>query len=199
MVHPLTSAAPAAPSPPTPASGGFIVATSGTHNGNLGGLAGANSFCRTDLAANSWKNKPGILDTNKVYALLCDAGGCQIPAANTTYSFALSGDASMGGASFSTDGYGYGPHDSLQWNTNDHFGGTVTTTWSGPNGPGYWATAWGNENAGADPDYLCNDWSSNSISDTGSTGTANLSDSGRWGGWINTCNIARRLICYVNP
>jgi hypothetical protein len=122
--------------PPIPAGSGFFVMSKGTYNGNLGGRAGANATCLTELTTNTgWKgystaNANGQLVSSKVFAFLCDSSTCNNLTASTTYFFANAGNSSAGGASFTTDGSGLGPNDSADWSAANYFGGFYSY-WTG--------------------------------------------------------------------
>ena len=106
-------------------SDGYFVMSKSTWNGNLGGsLAAADAKCLTELTTNTgWRGYPdansrGILTSGKVHAFICAheaAGICNATVASTTYYFAYAGDATKGGASFTTDSGGIGPNDSADW------------------------------------------------------------------------------------
>jgi len=181
--------------PGVPGAGGtgYFVMSSTTYNGNLGGISGANAKCRSDLAANNWKNKPGTLDTTKVFAFLCDGVLCNGLIAGTTYYYAVSGNTTYGGASFTTNaGYGDGPLDSTAWNGSTRFGSTLT----------YWSN-YGSVNDsewfGQPADDNCTNWSYSGSGQYGVTGISNATTDNRWNNTYTTCNTAARLICYVNP
>ena len=65
---------------------GFFVLSSVTFAANMGGLAGANSNCLTDLTNTSWKGKAEAkLDASHVFAFLCDGSTCNNLLPNTRY------------------------------------------------------------------------------------------------------------------
>lgn len=193
------------------AGNGAFVLTSVKYDGNLGGISGANSLCLTDLTNNSWHGKASLtVDSTSVKAFLCYGSwnNCQLTQANTTYSFAVSGNASLGGATFTTDASGYGPGNDEVWNDTLHFGTGSKQYWSGyraSSGQTLWTKSNG---AGAGAGYICNGgsgpWTSNSAADTGTygrTGDAGLTEYGndRWHYSEDNCDDPKYLICMVNP
>jgi hypothetical protein len=178
---------------------GYFVLSNTQWDGNLGGLAGANAKCRTELSTFNWKNKPGVLDTSKVFAFLCDKSSCQTPQALVNYYYATANDTSMGGSGFSTDGSGAGPGDRFAMTATDRFGPAGSSYWVGTRsyGDDKWATN-GLSN------YLdCATWSSNSSSDQANKGNGTSPDIYRFTGYPGqsneTCDIPHKLICFVNP
>ena len=187
--------------PTYPAGSGFFVLSHGTYNGNLGGRTGANSTCLTDLTTNTgWKgystaNSNGQLISSKVFAFVCDETTCNNLNASTTYYFANAGNASAGGASFTTDSSGVGPYDSANWSAADYFSGSYnyfSNRGSGSN------TVWSSATQGTlDCSFYSSSSSGNTVVIANSAQTTNF----RWntGGFIFTCNNAYNLICFVNP
>jgi hypothetical protein len=191
-------------SPPS-ASSGYFVMSKTTWNGNLGGLAGADAKCLTDLTTNTgWRgyadaNARGLLTASKVKAFFCTGpGGCNNLNANTTYYFANANDGTKGGSRFTTNGSGLGPNDSANWSENSYFGGTYT----------YWL----NKSQGSAATWTSGPWSStvhcgptdnwdnSTNSYNGATANSNYSDHNRWHtGSSSTCDNLRNLICFVNP
>jgi hypothetical protein len=181
------------------------VLTSTTYNGNLGGLSGANSKCLTELTTNTtWKyyaaaNSAGLLNSTHVKAWLCydqDASGtCQNLTLNTQYYFAKVGNATDGGASFTTDNlYGMGPGDSANWSGATYFNGSYD----------YWTSRYPGEDTlyprtSYSQNGDCVSWSSASSGQGGDTGTSNSANIARWADTEMACNTTRRLICSVNP
>jgi hypothetical protein len=183
--------------PPGTGGSGFLVETAGTTTGNIGGLAGANTFCRNDLSTNNWKGKPGTLDTSKVFALLCDEASCQNPQALVNLSWAVSGDTTTGGGVFPTDSNGSGPGDSYALTSSDRFGGAAGSTWSGDR-------AWDSGNGwnivvNAGGGQSCNNWSSSASTDSGSAGEPAQTAQYRFSFNLMGCNLSLHLICFVNP
>lgn len=113
----------AGPSAPQNSQGYFVLA-SGTYNGNLSGLSGADATCLSDLTANDWmgKGSAGTLTAARVKAFLCDDTTCNNLASSTQYYFARSSVPATGGASFTTDGTGRGPGDTNIWSGATRFG-----------------------------------------------------------------------------
>ena len=111
-----------------PASG-YIVMSGNTYDGNLGWTTGANALCLSDLTTNTgWQgystaNSRGLLNSAHVFAFLCNESTCTSFSALTTYYFANAGNASAGGASFTTDANGNGPNDNADWSAANYFGG----------------------------------------------------------------------------
>lgn len=189
-----------------PAGSGYFVMTHTTWNGNLGGLAGADAKCLTELGTTytSWKgyttaNGNGQITAGKVKAFLCDYS-CNNLMPLTTYYFAYANNGSIGGASFTTDATGRGPSDSNPWSAANYFGGTYTY-WTGRTddiGSGVDPQAWFNTYSG----YVCDNgsaWTATTSGYIANTGNSSTTDAQRW--WSNNygCNTSRRLICFVNP
>lgn len=182
---------------------GYFVLTSGGYNGNLGGLGGAAAKCLTDLTNNVWIGKSdaqtrGLLTSANVRPFLCDGSACAPLVPSTSYSFALSGDASKGGATFTTDSMGRGPGNAVNWSGAAAFG-TSVSYWSG-RGMGS-TTKWGQtslESSGSD--VACSAWSVGTFFGFGTTGASNGTSWGRWYGLMPTgCNSSNRLVCLVSP
>jgi hypothetical protein len=184
-----------------PAGSGYFVLSSGTYNGNLGDLAGANATCLTELGTThtGWMgyataNSNGQLIASKVKAFLCDSGGCNNLTASTTYYFANAGNAAAGGASFTTDASGLGPNDANNWNAANYFSGDYD----------YWLsrastsnTQWANTKAGGT--VFCSVAWSTSGANIGVIGNSSETNSIRWFGPQMGCGTAYHLICLVNP
>jgi hypothetical protein len=191
---------------------GYFVLSSSTWNGNLGGMAGANSKCLTELTTNTgWKgyataNANGQLTTTKVHAAICDVsdfqgypnyGDCNELKPLSTYYFAYAGDSSKGGASFTTDSSGLGPNDSADWSDAGHFG-VATSRWNDQYSAGDTAWSYDHWTSGQD----CNAWTSASSARSGDAPVTNDTTKGRWisyGGHDDSCNHTQHLICYVDP
>lgn len=197
MVHPGNeSSMPAA----------YFVLTNSTWNGNLGGIAGANAKCLTELTTNTnWKgyataNANGQLVASKVKAFICDGntndGGtntCNDLMSNQTYSFAKVGDSNAGGASFTTNGSGKGPLDTANWSGASYFSGSYSY-WTARNDDSFSNSVWG-----ASQYYACNAFTSGSSGASGMVGVAGSTSLTRWKSATQTCNNSYNLICYVNP
>jgi hypothetical protein len=184
-----------------PGLSGYFVVTNGLWDGNLGGNAGADAKCLSDLTANDWLGKTdattrSLLNSTNVKAFLCTYGGgweCSFPTASTVYYFAVSGDATKGGASFTTTSGSNGPNDSNAWSGATYFNGTKE----------YWTNhgVWAGTQWAYGPDATqCSLWASNSSAVSGNMGLSTSTAEGRWKTSIaGTCDQARRLICLVNP
>ena len=187
-----------------PSGSGYFVMTKTTYNGNLGGLAGADALCLSELTANTdWKgysdaSSRGLLIAAKVKAFLCVAGTCRAPNASTTYYFATVGDSRAGGASFTTNSSAVGPNDSANWAATDHFNSGVP----------YW-TGRGSNGGGTNTTWLtgtafqsCSAWATAANTATGIIGTPATTVYTRWGNsWqsVADCSLSLPLICIVNP
>ena len=202
---------------PAPAStGGYFVVTADVTNGNLGGLAGANAFCLSQLTNNPWRGQGdaqarGLLVAGKVRAFLCDGSTCQDGLPNTTYIMASaykigSNSAHLkGGRTFTTDASGRGPNAAIGF-------GDTTGIWSGEalgyeDGDGNPAVVyWTGRSTGSN-----NTWSTTPHSDRCSNWTS-TGGNGRTGGsfsyahtrnWSyaqNSCSWnGARLLCFIDP
>lgn len=189
--------------PPTPNSGsGYFVLTQTTWDGNLGGLSGANSKCLTELTTiTSWMGyatalAAGQLTAAKVKAFLCDSSVCGGTLPSTTYYFAKVGDATAGGANFSTDSSGYGPNNNYNWASPNYFNGTEYYF----TGNSYSDNSGLQKFFGRSPysGFNCTNWSSNSSGVTGVYGYSNSTGNSRYL-YTQNCNTIGKLICVVNP
>jgi hypothetical protein len=188
-------------SPTAPSGNGYFVLTSTTYDGNLGGRAGADSKCLTELATTntgwmgySTANSNGQLVANKVHGWVCDRITCNDLMPLTTYYFANAGDSLAGGASFTTDASGAGPGDTVNWSAANYFSGTFN----------YWTgraagtnTAWGSfTNHG---DFNCTNFT-DGVSWQGYFGVSASTTTTRWApaAWV-VCSNTYKLICFVNP
>ena len=189
-----------------PSGSGYFVMTETSYDGNLGGLSGADAKCLTELGTTntSWRgyssaNSNGQITAGKVHAFLCDASICNNLMPLTTYYFAYANSGTPGGASFTTDSTGLAPGDSNAWSAANYFSGTYTY-WTARNdnpGSGVTPTIWTN---GTEYYGTCNyNWSQSGSGYNGQTGSSSATDSQRWKGASDTCNNAKRLICFVNP
>lgn len=193
----------------TSGSGAFVLASQ-KYNGNLGGISGANSKCLTDLTANNWLGKSSLtVDSSTVKAFLCYGSwsNCQNLEPSQLYTFAVSGAPSLGGATFTTDGSGYGPGNQEIWSSRTHFGTGAKEYWGGYR-IGSSNSLWGSSNgAGGGSDYICQstgawDTASSAVKGAyGRTGLAGIidSDSDRWRAGQRSCDDELYLICMVNP
>lgn len=187
--------------PSTPALGtGYFVLSNGTYNGNMGGLPGGDSRCLTDLQNNDWLGKTdaqsrGIITAGNIKAFLCtDVGTCRNLMPSTTYTFAVAGQPSRGGATFATDNAGLGPNNNINWAGTNYFGGDYQ----------YWTSrltgteqAWSAQGNGGGTAATCGYY--NATSASGRVGTSNATGSTRWQ-WVSEgCSTPQRLICIVHP
>lgn len=184
------------PSAP-PTGTGYFVVSNGLWTGSLGGLAGANALCLTDLQSNNWLNKAdaagrGLLDSSHVEAWLCNSSVCQNALAGSSYTFAASGSPATGGGSFVADGSGLGPGNTQNWSGSNYFG----------SGYGYWTgrttgtnTVWGGPNSDC-----MNNWSPSGGGWNAVSGDANAIDSTRWLFANGNCTaVTNHLVCMVHP
>jgi hypothetical protein len=189
----------------TPPTGtGYFVLTSGAWDGNLGGLSGADAKCLSDLTANDWMYKSdaqsrGLLDAAHVKAWLVAYNSANNAVAGVTYTFAVSGDATKGGATFVTDSNGLGPGNAQDWSGTNYFDG-YKEYWTGRD-TGDTATLWGTgwTGAGTSLCYGGLDWDTNSSGVTGRQGISSATDKTRFNHSTPTCDQTRRLVCFVHP
>jgi hypothetical protein len=176
-----------------PAGSGYFVLTATTYAGNASAnLTGWDTACLNELKTNntSWRgyataNANGQLTATKVHAFLCyDTGGCNNLTPLATYYFANAGDASAGGASFTTDASGLGPNDSVIWSAANYF--NLATNYFTGRASGT-ATVWSSASS----------WGMNNGSN-GAYGNSGNTDANRWRVG-NSLNSSLRIICYVNP
>lgn len=177
---------------------GFLVISAGATTGNLGGLAGANSFCYTELNANNWRGKTDALPLSpaKVRAFLCDSTTCNNLRPNQYYKFASSGFATEGGDIFKTDASGNGPGTATNW--------TTMTTFNAPMGYRYWtgrgagtSTTWAST---PDPVDTCNNWTNSTAIFGGINGNPGYADSRRWAEPPAAgCSSNFQVLCIVDP
>jgi hypothetical protein len=186
---------------PAPAGSGYLVMTKTHFDGNLGGLAGANAKCLTELTTTNtgWQgyataNARGQLTAAKVFAFLCDDATCNNLQANTTYYYANTNDDSAGGASFTTNGSGQGPGDSLNWLRADHFATILGVNWyagRATTSPSLWST-------GPVVGTTCTNWTTNNAGVSGRAGANNTFIQTRWNNGALACNNAFSIMCFVN-
>lgn len=184
--------------PSTPPAGtGYFVMSAGSWSGHLGNIAGADSKCLTDLTDNDWLNKAdavsrGLLNSTKVRAFLCDNNTCINAVSGATYTFAVSGAPTIGGASFNIDMAGQGPGNTQIWSGTNYFG-TAAEYWAGraTGSADLWPL-----NPGSSAH--CSNWSQSS-GYTGIYGLANTANAGRWNFSSMSCAAVKKLICLVHP
>lgn len=190
-----------------PADTGYFVLSAGTWNGNLGGRAGADSKCLSDLTTYDWLNKAdavsrGLLTSTKVKAFLCTnttAASCNQALPLVTYTFAVSDSPAIGGATFTTDSDSRGPANTQNWTGVNYFG-TDARYWSnrGNGSASLWPTG-GQSIPGSQTCASGSAYDSNSSGWNGNTGNANSAGSNRWNDISFPCNTLQRLICMVHP
>lgn len=172
----LISTADEATAPLSPNTGFFVI-TKDRFDGNLGGRLGANDKCVADLQTYDWLGKSTMqVDGDHVFAFICYGSySCQDLMPNQTYTFAVSGDATLGGANFTTDSNSHGPGNNNRWNDNSHFGTGAKYYWMSER-PSSGSTKWVNPdgNAGDNPNRCGggtgNGWDNNSSAQTGEAG-----------------------------
>ena len=211
-----------------PSGTGYFVMSKSTWNGNLGGLAGADAKCLTELTTNTgWKGYAdakarGILTSGHVRAFLCDfesgfyPGSCNTPQASTTFYFADANNSAHGGNRFTTDANQLGPYDFADWGQESYFGASYTY-WSGRSyyddgaGPDAWhgpnnlsLVRWFNGNFAPNCGST-NSWDNGTSGYSGFVGHAAGGESWpsfaymRWFSDDPTCDTQEHLICFVNP
>ncbi len=186
-----------------PAGSGYFVVTTTAYNGALGGLAGANAACLTELTTTntSWMgyaaaNSAGQLIASKVKAFLCDNSTCTNLTPLATYYFAVAGESGSGGASFTTDATGLGPGDSTIWSAANYFNG-ARTYWTGRDTTS--SSLWSNTTP-ANNYYSCANWADNGGSGWSAIyGNSSSTIDNRWRTTGSPCGSPRSLICAVNP
>ncbi len=169
----------------------FFVLTNGSWNGNLGGSDGATQKCLDDLNANDWLGRPDApLTTDQVMPLLVTSVFAFGALPSTTYAFARSGDATVGGATFTTDASGLGPGDRESWSGPTRFG-IAARAWTGV------ATSTDETLWGPDDGIDCDNFGI--ATGTGITG---VTDSTGWTRWHELggtdCATSQRLYCFVS-
>lgn len=183
-----------------PAGSGYFVLSAGEWDGNLGNTDGANAKCFADLTANDWMGKAdatarGLLNSAKIKAFLCTDSLCNQALPLVTYYFAVSGDATKGGASFTTNASGLGPNNSQNWAGMNYFGGNVYYRVGRGSSD---ALKWGN--VSADRDYGCKRYVINDPSSVDRyAGYSNSTILSRYANNYHSCDIPIHLICMVHP
>ena len=194
-----------------PDGNGYFVITDGKWDGNLvaaagvtGGNDAANALCLDDLTNNDWMGKSdaqtrGLINADNVTAFICGRWECNGALPATTYNFAVSGDATVGGASFVTDSNGYGPGNSQNWSGANYFNG-VKEYWS--NRTSTDSTKWSNSPNASYIKSRCEyspGWSGIEVDDAGAIGTTNATGGDRWGYGGGFCHVPHHLVCFVHP
>jgi hypothetical protein len=178
--------------------------TASTYTGNLGGVAGANASCLSDLTANDWMGKAaavaaGQLVAGKVRALLVNmlGGTPQIGLPLTTYYFARSGAPAVGGANFTTDSLGRGPNNTIAWSAYNYFG-IAEYYWTHFTADNYNDNQWA-EYAPSCCAQPCSGWTTASPGQTGGVGYSGSYNARRWSWLSSSCDVPSRLVCFVHP
>jgi hypothetical protein len=205
------------PAPTAPAGSGYFVLSVSTWNGNLGGIAGADAKCVTELTTNTgWMgysdaSSRGLLNSSHIHAFLTSVSGASnnlMPL--TKYYYASAQSSLYGGAYFTTDSNGQGPGDSVAWSAANRFGSSAV----------FWASrgdasGCGNATSFGTSSYSCSvrpsncqTWTSSLSSDIGGVGNTASTSNARWGGYASgstanfaqdTCDTALPIVCFVNP
>ncbi|HSI04067.1 MAG TPA: hypothetical protein VLC93_06310, partial [Myxococcota bacterium] len=188
---------------------GYFVMTSAAYDGNLGGLAGANARCLSDLQGSNWLGKASAsLTSANVRAWLCDDTTCQNHTPGVLYKFARAGSATAGGNTLLVDHLGRGPFQHATanpWQGGAYFG-VAANYWAGRDQfsqlvDGF---AWEDQVFPTEPKGVsCAGWTSNAAGQNGEFATTNPAgccaerqwDSG--GGACSSANL--RLLCIVEP
>jgi hypothetical protein len=169
---------------------GYLVQSYNRWDGNLGGLAGADAKCLSDLQSYDWlgKSAAGTLGAARVSALLCDGTACRQAAADTVYMTAVANSTGRGGMGFLTDAQGRGPGNALYFDDNNF-----------ENSYGFWSnrgtvssTVWSNAPLGGNH---CSNWGS--TSGQGRVGNMGNNDEARWNESSYSCGSTRYLLCLV--
>lgn len=186
------------PSTPTDEPGYFVL-TSAAWNGNLGGDAGADAKCLSDLTANDWLGKAdavsrGLLNSVNVRAFICP-NSCRRGVTGITYKFAVSGENTKGGASFVSDSNGDGPNNSQNWSGTNYFDG-YKEYWAGYAGTSELVSDDGGVHGSS---WYCDTWTNGTSGQTGGGGLSDSTTKGRWQGIRPTCDLEKRLVCWVHP
>lgn len=176
----------------------FFIMTSQTWNGNLGGVAGANAKCLSDLTNNDWRGKDtAIVNASTVKAFICGASGaeCNNLQPNKNYVFARSGSTTVGGASFTTNASGLGPNSSTVWSGTSYFGVSASYWTNRDSGT---STLWNAHQKHDLNSNICGKWTSGSSGNEGEIGTSSATGNSRWANGRVKCNTARYLVCFVD-
>lgn len=181
---------------------GYFVISETKSTAAIGGTAGADAFCLTELngGGSVWMGKAeaGTLNSTRVKAFFCDGTTCNNLQPDTVYKFARVGDVTIGGAQFTTNSSGVGPGDRNYWSDKDHFGGNYRYHINRGGGAStYWST-------GSAYGSVCNGYttSSGTIANW-CAGTTVRNDGLRWrwtiSSFLLSCGSAGNIICFVNP
>jgi hypothetical protein len=95
--------------------------------GAMGGIAGANSLCLTELTTGTWNGKldaqaAGQLVGANVKAWLCTATACQDLQPNRLYRYASTASPTRGGGAFTATNQGFLANDGRAYSDDDAFG-----------------------------------------------------------------------------
>lgn len=184
-----------------PTNTGYFVLSAGTWNATtMGQMEGANDKCLTDLTNNNWLNKAdavsrGLLNASNVRAFLCRNSLCQNPVAGATYTFAVSGQATTGGADFTADLSSRGPGNTQNWSGTNYFG-TAVDYWTGRAVGSSTSTLWStsSSSACAGGNYWAPGGGAIAV-----FGSSNNSDVKRWASASLDCATSLHLVCMVHP
>jgi type II secretory pathway pseudopilin PulG len=186
---------------------GYIVATAGRWDGNLGGMSGADAKCLSDLSTYDWKGKAtavanGKLIAGNVKAILWGAGwSCDdwnfslVPGA--AYAYAVSNKPMMGGAvTIAPGAYDY-PPNKADWTAANYLDGQFA----------FWARS-----GSCSSSTACSNWTSNSAAQVGMLGTPGAAEprigtnpvyaqqaDGRTFAYSDSCDKQFQLLCLVGP
>lgn len=183
-------------STPSPQPGYFVLSKD-AFDGARGGRAAIHDLCLQQLQDNDWMGKAdaaarGLLNATHVKPWLCFGGYCEELAAGASYKFAVAGNASVGGGSF-TAGLDSLTLDSQAWNGPAQFGATYTY-WTGREA--------GTATVPGESSYSpCGWWNANDDvwNVSAATGISSSSTDGRWAAAGPTCANTHRFICVVHP
>ena len=181
---------------------GYIVLSKGTYTGNLGGQSGADALCLTELTTNtgwmgySTANSEGLLVSGNVHGYMCsdsDLGGtgeCATFLPSTTYIFANAGNSSAGGATMTTDQFGWPPFTfSSTWAGSTYFDGDYLF-WTGNNAYSPYAPQEYN---------TCDGFTISNNSNTGEAGYTDVTNPLLYYTYLYCDYSPVYLLCFVNP
>jgi hypothetical protein len=138
----------------TPAAQGYLVEVLARQSGAMGGLAGADARCLTELTTNAWVGKAaasaaGQLVSSNVWAWLCTQASCRAFVPGDSYQYASTVATTRGGALFVATAEGYLPDDDHSFQDVDVFG---------PDDPNVHEYLTGRTQANLPQTTTCNDW-----------------------------------------
>lgn len=186
---------------------GYFVFTESRWNGDLGGTAGADEKCLTELTTKTtWRGYAdaqarGILTASKVRAFLCIAdNNCAMVLPYATYAFATVGSPHTGGATFTSNAEGGGPNDSANWAAYNYFG-TSGFYWAGRvSNSGYNNTTW--PTSGGNVSYRCSGYTTSDADIYGGMGAIHTTGANRYyssSSSVMKCSTRNHLVCIVDP